>query len=482
MQSLDELIDGVLHETLPAPHSGLIGATEPKIVRDAVWGMIDLHPHEVLIIDTPLFQRLRGIMQTGFTYLVYPCAVHSRFEHSLGCLFLAQRVLSQLKALSPDEVPAAQLSESMQVTVRLAALLHDISHCVFSHVSESVYKDDERIESARAAIREVFPPEYGTVEIGAAEAVTYHMIVSPRFQEFFDSARKAAGSEWLPNDVEPVNIARLIVGLPQEGYQDKLFLPQIVNGPFDVDKLDYQARDGYFTGVTMAVDVDRLLASLCVVPASDGRYFLAVDHRGIAPVEQLLFNRMLLYDSVYHHHKIRAAVQLFRKHCDNRKLPLRWLLRNNDHDFFAKRGLSADLTELVRRLRHRILLYRAAIIHRSTVNEKRDADSVMGEMIIKHFSRSGDERRAAREWFESIGKRAEELLPPQTPCYVDLPEPPKFLSLQQGTYIKYSAGQAMKLDDVFPISSAINSYAQQCKYRAYVFAERDKREEVAAAA
>ena len=88
----------------------------------------------------------------------------------------------------------------------------------------------------------------------------------------------------------------------------------IINGPLDVDKLDYLTRDSYFTGINLAVDIDRLLPSLRITKVRNDERArdesrLVVDYRGIAVVEQLLFARMVLYDTVYHHHKVRAATQ-----------------------------------------------------------------------------------------------------------------------------------------------------------------------------
>src|SRR6267378_650564 len=53
-----------------------------KAVKDAVWGMIDLGEKETVLIDSPIVQRLRFVKQLGVTYLTYPTAGHSRFEHT----------------------------------------------------------------------------------------------------------------------------------------------------------------------------------------------------------------------------------------------------------------------------------------------------------------------------------------------------------------------------------------------------------------
>src|SRR5215216_4617520 len=99
----------------------------PFRIRDPIHGFIELTPRERAAADTPIVQRLRSISQLALTYLVYPGARHTRFEHSLGVCHVAGRLADEL------ELPARDAR-----TVRLAALLHDIGHGPFSHVSENV--------------------------------------------------------------------------------------------------------------------------------------------------------------------------------------------------------------------------------------------------------------------------------------------------------------------------------------------------------
>src|SRR5438552_11078485 len=107
---------------------------DEKLIRDPIFGFQKLRAYETLIIDTPLFQRLRGIFQTSLTYLTYPSSIHTRFEHSLNCMNLASKVLWELQQSGNS------ISEPEHAEVRLAALLHDIGHCIFSHGSEFFYR------------------------------------------------------------------------------------------------------------------------------------------------------------------------------------------------------------------------------------------------------------------------------------------------------------------------------------------------------
>src|SRR5215471_12079141 len=105
-----------------------------KLIRDAVHGDIEMSQLEVELIDTPEFQRLRGIKQLGTAYLVFPSAVHTRFEHSLGTSWMAHRILQSVQR--NGHVPADD-----ETTIRVASLLHDITHIPFGHTLE----DERRV-------------------------------------------------------------------------------------------------------------------------------------------------------------------------------------------------------------------------------------------------------------------------------------------------------------------------------------------------
>src|SRR3954447_23672274 len=108
-----------------------------KLIRDAVHGDIELGALEIELMDTPEFQRLRGIRQLGTAYLVFPSAVHTRFEHSLGTSWMAQRILEAVRR-SPS---VSTISADDEKVIRVAALLHDITHIPFGHTLE----DERRV-------------------------------------------------------------------------------------------------------------------------------------------------------------------------------------------------------------------------------------------------------------------------------------------------------------------------------------------------
>lgn len=115
-------------------------------VRCPVHGFIRYSANERKIIDHPVFQRLRHIRQLAMTYLIYPGAMHSRFEHSLGVMELATQAFDLLKLKYRDrlanelrqipELSDSTLEKARQI-VRLMALLHDVGHPAFSHAAEA---------------------------------------------------------------------------------------------------------------------------------------------------------------------------------------------------------------------------------------------------------------------------------------------------------------------------------------------------------
>ena len=107
-----------------------------KIVRDAVHGdMLFSTEIEIPVMDTPPMQRLRGIKQLGTASLVYPTAIHTRFDHSLGTCWIARRMLDHLEATG------VAIDRREREVVRLAALVHDVTHIPFGHT----FEDERRL-------------------------------------------------------------------------------------------------------------------------------------------------------------------------------------------------------------------------------------------------------------------------------------------------------------------------------------------------
>ncbi|MEM0350631.1 MAG: HD domain-containing protein [Archaeoglobaceae archaeon] len=171
-----------------------------KAIQDPIHGLIRLDEDILKLIDTPQFQRLRGIKQLGFAYLVYPGANHTRFEHSLGTMHLA-RILDERLKLGEEVV--------------IAALLHDIAHPPFSHSCDSLLKN--------------YMLSHENVEIA----------IKGELKEELNKLGYSVGE-----------IKKMISGE----------VKSIVCGDVDVDRMDYLVRDAHYTGVAYGIfDVPRLI-------------------------------------------------------------------------------------------------------------------------------------------------------------------------------------------------------------------------------
>ncbi len=242
-----------------------------EVVRDPLWNNIRLDPDALAVLDTPAVQRLRYVRQLGHAFLVYPGATHTRFEHALGAYHLARRALVDLR--ERGELQA--IPELDPLRVRLAALLHDVGHYPFSHTLEELGLTHHEVLAAT----HLAEPSMGT------------------------TLERIAG----PGAVDA--ILALVRG------QSESPLANLISGTLDLDKIEYLTRDARMCGVPYgAVDVDRLIASLCVVSSEDGHpREVGVDEKGLSALESLLFAKYQMFRNVYWHHAVRAASCMFKR-------------------------------------------------------------------------------------------------------------------------------------------------------------------------
>src|SRR5271157_4406915 len=103
-------------------------------IRDPVHGYVKVTEVERDLVDSPFVQRLRRVHQLAGSYLVYPGALHTRFEHVIGAMHVAGQIAESL-------VRASEMDEDLVQEVRVAALLHDVGHGPFSHMYEEVLSE-----------------------------------------------------------------------------------------------------------------------------------------------------------------------------------------------------------------------------------------------------------------------------------------------------------------------------------------------------
>ncbi len=471
---------------------------EDKLFRDPIFGFQRLRPHEVLIVDSPLFQRLRGIFQTSVAYLTYPSAIHTRFEHSLNCLHLANRVLDAVHERHNV------VTEPVRAEVRLSALLHDIGHGIFSHGSEFFYRDFEEFTEA------LEDDEIRHGNASPSELVNYCIITCQEFSNLLWEPIKARMREddgvrhkyACVEDVSLRAIAQRIIGMAPGDEPNRRYETDIVNGALDVDKLDYLNRDSYFTGVSLAIDIERLLPSLRVAhvknkPRNRDERRLVVDHRGIAVVEQLLFARMILYDTVYHHHKVRAATQSLRSLLRDHQTTPSWptssktlasvvdFLDFDEYNFFGREYDDSGLSGRIGQLRNRVLMRRALVFAPRTVV---DEDSYIQLARLSGDACNRDDpvaRKKAIAFFDRLLTRVLDLCVEigasidRSDVAIDIPDPPGFSRLGEETFVQFAADYVVQLKDLFPFQKVVNNYTRHYKYRSYVFASEKWAAEIA---
>jgi uncharacterized protein len=237
----------------------------PIRIRDPIHGFIELRPAERDAIDSRCFQRLREIRQLAMTHLVYPGAVHSRFEHWLGVCHIAGRLLQELDANDEDTT-----------IVRAAALLHDIGHGPFSHVSEAILDARNGVSGVHEAISVAIIRTDGELHAALGQEV----------------CQRAASLIEHSGD-----------------FTSRSYLRDIVSGPSDADKLDYLLRDSYFAGVDYGrYDLGRLIDTATII--NDGlQTYLGFRQGGLWAVEGLLLARHHMHRQVYGH-KTRVATDI----------------------------------------------------------------------------------------------------------------------------------------------------------------------------
>lgn len=204
------------------------------IIKDPLYKQILLKQKHKKYIDSKEFQRLRYIKQTSFSDMVYPSASHTRFTHSIGVYHLMRKVLSN---------NLINISSKEKENLMLAGLLHDIGHGPFSHVWEQIFPDFDHEKMTQTILR-----------------------------------KKGL------NDIADI-------------LEKKHAYWQLITSTIDMDKLDYMARDSYFSGVSYGVaEVDFIIQHLYIKDKK-----LVIKQSAVSSVEDLITQRVNLFKTVYFH-------------------------------------------------------------------------------------------------------------------------------------------------------------------------------------
>jgi HD superfamily phosphohydrolase len=301
---VDAFVARSLEGYKPERHAG------EKSIRDAIWGTNRFYPWEIAILDSPLLQRLRDIRQTGLAYLVYPTAEHSRFDHTLGVVAVASKIVRSINDRYFSVQDDAKITKKDHMAIRLSAILHDVGHCCLSHVSEGIYGSLPEFRAMRTYVNR----KYG-VTPKSHEIMSWLIVRSEPFKNFIQNLReKKILTRWECTAEDMDNIADNIIGYRKNPMEK--FIADIINGPMDADKLDYLVRDAYFAGPTVVYDLERFLQTVDVIPYPQDKEIggaggkiarLSISMEGVTALEQIIISKLMLFSYVYHHHKIRCV-------------------------------------------------------------------------------------------------------------------------------------------------------------------------------
>jgi len=293
------------------PEPSIAPLKTEKIVVDAVHGYIQTTQVEYQILQLPAFNRLHYLRQMSLGHLVFPCASTTRFQHSLGTMHVASKMIQQmLGSLEPqwldDLFPAANRDSGRKEViqlVRLAALLHDIGHGPFSHASENIMLSAMNEADLTKACR-LFAT-HDKNKIPAHEYSSYQTIMGAEIAEVLTK-----------HGISSEHVASLLVKggaqRPQICSEAGLeILRAVVSGQLDADRMDYLLRDSYMTGAPYGnVDIDRIIMYLMIRRRKPNDFRLVVDERALPSVEDMLDARFKMYKWVYGHHMVEALNQL----------------------------------------------------------------------------------------------------------------------------------------------------------------------------
>ncbi len=323
------------------------------LIKDPIYGYVELTELERRVIETSIFQRLRFITQNGLAFYTYPALRGTRFEHSIGVCHLAGRVMnaivehsqeetlrkflsgycSSLQAVLPEKtykeltthcnVPhegfaklskceLRDLANFMAQLIRLVALLHDIGHLPFSHLGEEALEPFVEELLGKEDFR-----EYQDLGCKLHEYIGYKIITTGLggLKEVFQSVE----DQFYLQALQSVYRSKYKKQLP-DGSVLRL-LSDLVDSDIDVDRGDYLRRDGYNSGIGFGhYDVDRLIESIRfdIVNDDDGeRLIIAPTDSSISPVEDFLLERYKLYKWLYYHHSIKYFNACLAKSLDS---------------------------------------------------------------------------------------------------------------------------------------------------------------------
>ena len=320
-KALDDAFDTVGFTDGVAAANG--ASRRRKTIKDNVWGMLEPEADEVLLIDSPLLQRLRGIRQLGFSNLVYPSAEHSRFAHTLGMSHVASRLVAAIDRAATDGfVNLDELAPLDRREIVYAALLHGIGNLPLSRAAEAALAGrpelftlggvglEDRLTRVNAVLGRNVP---------FSVALSVLIVLSRRFAAFY--ARLDPGRPL--GHTSLARVAGMVAGAPISDVCPNI-QDLVSSAAMDANKIDYLNRDAQACGIAIGVDTSRIFTGGALVRARRSTYdttyegeeekvLYVVNASGSDTLAEIAHARAAMYRRVYLHPLTRAAEALLAR-------------------------------------------------------------------------------------------------------------------------------------------------------------------------
>ncbi len=234
-----------------------------KYITDNILNLIVLDEEIIVeLYQSFEFKRLGRINHLGMTNFLFPTSTHTRLSHSLGVYEIARRIINQLSIEN-------KIEKKLATAIKIAALLHDVGHGIYSHVFELISNKEH---------------EYYSIEIIRSKETEINKII-----------RK----------YDP-NLINEVIDLLKGKHKYK-WANQIISSEIDADRLDYLQRDSIMTGTNFGkIELDWLIKN-----AEIRENNLVFNYKCLSSIEKMIVARFHMNQTVYNNPKNVSNSQLF---------------------------------------------------------------------------------------------------------------------------------------------------------------------------
>ncbi len=360
-----------------------------RSITSPIYGEIGIDSIANILIDTCYMQRLRRIKQLSFSELIFPTAGHTRFDHSLGVYHLACKIAENKFFREYFKEENNKLEE---IAFKIAALLHDIGQGPFSHFTDVLHNlfNTGSVPPHEKRARNII-----WKEIVEGKPACMRYIISKIFKKVRRSESDSISSGQFLR-----MIGCSITGKDLGRDLDKPGISILLNGPVDIDKLDYMVRDAYYTGVPFggATDVTRICYNIDTKRINTSEIRISIKNTMISSLFTLFSSRFAALSSFIYHHVpliaqemlIRAIYNYFNENYFT-KAKIRKYYQLDDRSFISRlRGESTEVARVIFEIENRLLFKRLYCVIPRDSDKWKDFES---------------RRRREKEWAKKIGEK-----------------------------------------------------------------------------